>query len=261
MPAERFHLGGAGVAGAEILVGADAAEAARIAAGQFTALARNLAGEGKRVNVALSGGNSPRPLYQLLATEPFRQLVPWDAVHFFWGDERNVPPTDANSNYSMARELLLSHLNVPATHIHRIPTGDGTAIEAADLYQRTLLEFLPRQNGWPRLDYNLLGVGANGHTASLFPHRPTLREQQRLVVADHVDEVNSWRVTMTLPVLNNAAQITFLVIGEEKAAAVQQVLEGPRDPEATPAQFIAPAYGALTWVLDEAAASLISRPQ
>jgi 6-phosphogluconolactonase/glucosamine-6-phosphate isomerase/deaminase len=127
MPAERFHLGGVGIAGAEVLVGADPEEAARIAAGQFTALARNLVGEGKRVHVALSGGNSPRPLYQLLATEPFRQLVPWDAVHFFWGDERNVPPTDANSNYAMARELLLSHLSVPATHIHRIPTGDGTA--------------------------------------------------------------------------------------------------------------------------------------
>ena len=261
MPAERCHLGGVGGAGAEILVGADAEEAARIAAGQFTALARNIAGEGKPVHIALSGGSSPRPLFELLATEPFRQLVPWDAIHVFWGDERNVPPGDANSNYSMARELLLSHVSVPATHIHRIPTGDGTAIEAADLYQRTLLEFLPRQNGWPRLDYLLLGLGANGHTASLFPHRPTLHEQHRLVVADHVDEVNSWRVTLTAPVLNNAAQITFLVTGEDKAAAVQQVLEGPRDPEATPAQLIAPASGSLTWIFDEAAASLLSRPQ
>src|SRR6266511_3910800 len=133
VPAERFHL-----AGAEVLVGADIEETARIAAGQFTAAARSIAGEGKPFHVAFSGGNSPRPLFQLLATEPFRQLVPWETIQFFWADERKVPPGDPESNYSMARELLLGHVRVPATHIHRIPTGDGTAIEAADLYQRTL---------------------------------------------------------------------------------------------------------------------------
>ncbi len=111
-------------------------------------------------------------------------------------------------------------------------------------------KIFPWTNGLPRLDYNLLGLGTNGHTASLFPHRSTLHERQRLVVADHVDEVNSWRVTLTAPVLNNAAQITFLVTGEDKASVVEQVIEGPRDPEATPAQLIAPANGTLTWILD-----------
>ena len=138
MPTERFHL-----AGAEILVGADIDETVRIAAGQFAALARKLAAEGSIVNAALSGGSTPRRLFQLLAAEPFAGLVPWDSIHFFWGDERNVPPGHPDSNYSMARQLLLSHVPVPPANIHRIPTGDGTAIEAADLYQRTLRENLP----------------------------------------------------------------------------------------------------------------------
>ena len=254
MSAERFHL-----AGNEVLVGIDVEETARIAAGQFTAAARRVTGEGKPFHVAFSGGNSPRPLFQLLASDPFRQLVPWESIQFFWSDERNVPPGDPESNYSMARELLLRHVSVPATHIHRIPTGDGTAIEAADLYQRTLHELLPQLNGRPRLDYLLLGLGSNGHTASLFPHRPTLHEEQRLVVADHVDEINAWRVTLTAPVLNNAAQIAFLVTGDEKASAVKRVLEGPRDSDAMPAQLIAPHNGSIAWILDAAAASLLSR--
>ena len=255
MTSERFHL-----VGAEVLIGADVEETVRIAAGQFAALARKIAAEGKAVHAALCGGSTPRLLFQMLAAEPFAGLIPWGGIHFFWGDERNVPPGHPDSNYSMARELLFSRVPVPPANIHRIPTGDGTAIEAADLYQRTLREILPCQNGLPCLDYILLGLGANGHTESLFPHRPTLHEQQRLVVADHVDEINSWRVSLTAPVLNNAAQITFLVTGEGKASAVQRVIQGPRDPEAAPAQLIAPAHGSLTWILDSAAATLLSRP-
>jgi 6-phosphogluconolactonase len=255
MPPERFHL-----VGAEILVGGDIDETVRIAAGQFTALARRLASEGKTVSVALSGGGTPRHLFQMLAAEPFLGLVPWEAIQFFWGDERNVPPGDPDNNYSMARELLLSRVPVLPANIHRIPTGDGTAIEAADLYERTLREKLPLRNGLPRLDYNLLGLGTNGHIASLFPHRPTIHERQRLVVADHVDEVNSWRVSLTAPVLNNAAQITFLVTGESKAEVVKRVIDGPRDSQSTPAQLIAPTDGSLTWILDSAAASQLTRP-
>jgi 6-phosphogluconolactonase len=255
MPPERFFL-----AGAEVLVGAVVDETVRIAAGQFAALARKIADAGKPFYVALSGGSTPRLLFQTLAAEPFAGLIPWNSIHFFWGDERNVPPGDPESNYSMARELLLSRVSVPSANVHRIPTGDGTAIEAAELYQRTLREILPTANGLPRFDYNLLGLGANGHTASLFPHRPTLHETQRLVVADHVEEVNAWRVTLTAPVLNNAAQITFLVTGEAKAAVVQQVIEGQRDAESIPAQLIAPAHGSLAWILDSAAAARLARP-
>ena len=159
------------------------------------------------MHAALSGGSTPRGLFQLLAAEPFAGLIPWQGIHFYWADERNVPPGNPDSNYGMARQLLLSRVPVPPANIHRIPTGDGTAIEAAELYQRTLRETLPLANGLPRLDYALLGLGANGHTASLFPHRPTLRERSRLVVADHVEEVNAWRVTLTAPLLNNAAQL------------------------------------------------------
>ncbi len=256
MPTERFHLDGA-----EILVGADVDEALRIAAGQFAALARKIASQGGSVHAALSGGNTPRGLFQLLAAEPFAGLVPWQDIHFFWADERNVPPGNPDSNYGVARQLLLSRVPVPPANIHRIPTGDGTAIEAADLYQRTLRETLPVANGLPRLDYALLGLGANGHTASLFPHRPSLRERQRLVVADHVEEVNSWRVTLTALLLNNAAQLTFLVTGEDKAMVMRQVITGERDPEATPAQLIAPGNGALTWILDSAAAGRLVRPE
>jgi 6-phosphogluconolactonase len=255
MPTERFHL-----AGSEILVGTDIEETFRIAAGQFTALARKVSAEEGFFRAALCGGSTPRGLFQLLAAESFAGLVPWNSTHFFWGDERNVPPGHPESNYSMARQLLLSQIPVPPANVHRIPTGDGTAIEAADLYERILREMLPIVNGLPRLDYVLLGLGANGHVASLFPNRPTLHERQRFVLADHVDEINSWRVTLTAPILNNAAQITILVIGEEKASIVEQVLEGPRDCETTPAQLIAPVNGALTWILDSAAASRLARP-
>jgi 6-phosphogluconolactonase len=252
---ERFHL-----AEAEILVGADLDETIRIAAGQFVAMARKLSAEGRTVTVALSGGSTPRRLFQALAAEPFAPLVPWGSIQFFWGDERNVPPSDPDSNYGAARGLLLSRVPVPIANIHRIPTGDSTAIEAAELYQRTLREKIPQSHQLPRLDYVLLGLGTNGHTASLFPHRPTLHEQQRLVVADHVEEVNTWRVTLTAPVLNNAAQITFLVTGEDKADVVKQVIEGPQNIESTPAQLIAPRDGALTWIVDTAAASELTRP-
>ncbi len=252
---ERFHL-----AGAEVLVGADLDETIRIAAGQFAALARKLASEGRPVHVALSGGSTPRRLFQALAGEPFASLVPWLSVHFFWGDERNVPPNHPDSNYAAARELLLSRVPVPAANIHRILTGDTTAMEASDFYERTVREKVPAASALPCFDYVLLGLGANGHTASLFPHRPTLHETRRLVVADHVEEINAWRVTLTAPVFNNAAQVTFLVTGEEKAPVVHRVLEGPRDAESIPAQLIAPAHGTLTWILDSAAASLLTRP-
>lgn len=255
MPTERFHLGKT-----EILVGADADEALRIAAGQFAALARKIAAQGAAMHAALSGGSTPRGLFQMLAAEPFAAIIPWPSIQFFWADERNVPPGDPESNYGMARHLLLSRVPVPPANIHRIPTGDGTAIEAADLYQRTLRENVRAANGLPRLDYVLLGLGANGHTASLFPNRPTLHESQRLVVADHVEEINSWRVTLTARMLNNAAQLTFLVTGEDKALVVRKAVEGALDPEATPAQLIAPSNGTLTWILDSAAARHLVRP-
>jgi 6-phosphogluconolactonase len=272
MPTERFHLGTT-----EILVGEDLDEAIRIAAGQFAALARKSAAAKDLMTAALAGGNTPRRLYSALAAAPFAALVPWGGIHFFWGDERDVPPTHDDSNYHAANELMLSRVGVPAAHLHRIPTGDTTAIEAAELYQRTLASLVPVAHGLPRLDYCLLGLGADGHTASLFPGRPTLAEATRTVVADHTDD-RGWRVSLSLPVINNAAQITFLVTGQAKAAIVARILQGesfefeqyalPHNTQPPseyamklPAQQVAPRDGQLTWILDAEAASLLQRLQ
>jgi 6-phosphogluconolactonase len=272
MPTERFHLGAT-----EILVGEDLDETIRIAAGQFAALARKRAAATELMTAALAGGNTPRALYSALAVAPFAALVPWGGIHFFWGDERDVPPTHEDSNFHAANDLLLSRVAVPSAHLHRIPTGDTTAVEAADLYQRTLGSVVPAVHGLPRLDYCLLGLGADGHTASLFPGRPTLAETTRTVVADHVEDLG-WRVSLALPVINNAAQITFLVTGQAKAEIVARILQGgtmesathdlqrislpPAQPPAMlPAQLVAPRDGQLTWILDADAAGLLQRPQ
>lgn len=276
MPTERFHLGTT-----EILVGEDLDEAIRIAAGQFSALARQISAGKRTMTAALAGGNTPRALYSALAVAPFAALVPWGGIHFFWGDERDVPPTHEESNFHTANDLLLSRVAVPAAHLHRIPTGDTTAVEAADLYQRTLASAVPAAQGLPRLDYCLLGLGADGHTASLFPGRPTLAEKTRTVVANHIED-RGWRVSLALPVINNAAQITFLVTGQAKAGIVARILQGgsvdteqlgsthdlPRDAQSSaqppmklPAELVAARDGQLTWILDADAASLLQRPQ
>ena len=262
MPTERFHLGAT-----EILVGEDLDETIRIAAGQFAALARQLTASKRMMTAALAGGNTPRRLYSALAAAPFSDIVPWQGIHFFWGDERDVPPTHEESNYRAASDRMLSRVAVPAAHTHRIPTGDTTAVEAAELYQRTLAAYVPATQGLPRLDYCLLGLGEDGHTASLFPGRPTLAESTRTVVADHIAE-RGWRVSLTVPVINNAAQITFLVTGQAKAEIVARILQGTEDfvseatqpPARLPAQLITPRDGHLTWILDAEAASLLRRP-
>lgn len=255
MPSERFLL-----SGTEILVGEDRDEAVRIAAGQFAAQARKAAAANQPFRAALSGGSTPQRLFQLLAAAPFKDIVPWAAIHFFWGDERNVPPADPASNYGVARELLLSRVPVPAAQVHRIPTGELAPQAVAAAYAQILTAQLPASAGLPRLDYNLLGLGPDGHTASLFPHRPTLNETAQLVLADHPDDARGWRISLSAPVLNNAAQITFLVTGAEKAQIVARVLQGPRDLASLPAQLIAPRAGSLTWVLDADAAAQLQRP-
>lgn len=256
MPVERFQLGGG-----EVVVGADADDCARLAAEHFAALAQREATGERPFQVALAGGTTMRSLWQRLAQAPFADSIPWEWLHFFWVDESNVPPGHPQSNFSAARDLLLSHVAVPAIHQHRIPTGGGTAIEAADFYQRTLRENLPLKNDLPRLDYVWLGLGQDGSTASLFAHTPLLHERQRLVAAEHIEEVCCWRITLTVPMLNNAAQIVFLVTGEEKASAVAHVLQGAREPENYPAQLIAPNDGTTTWILDSLAARLLERPR
>jgi len=195
-------------------------------------------------------------MYELLATPLWRDQVDWSRTDVFWGDERMVPPDDAKSNYRMARETLLAHVPVPAGNVHRVMTESGVPVSVARHYERTIREVFGIESpAVPEFDLILLGVGENGHTASLFPYSKTLHERERLVAEDYVEEVGGYRITMTVPLLNAGRTIMFLVSGEAKAEVVRDVISGPRNVEKLPAQLIEPAGGNLVWLLDAPAAS------
>ncbi len=235
-------------AAAEMLVGA-AAEAIRTS-GRFT--------------LALSGGSTPKTLYALLATPRYAPRIDWARTHVFFGDERCVPPDDPSSNYRMAREALLDGVPLPSINVHRIRGEDDPAAAAA-AYERELRTAFatpvgaPRPRAGARFDLVLLGMGDNGHTASLFPNLRAVRETERWVMAEYVAEVSMWRVTLTPVVLNAAATAAFLVSGRDKAPMLHRVLEGPVDIDALPAQAIAPADGRLRWLVDAPAAAELAR--
>ena len=226
-----------------IEVYANSQELARGAAEYFVARSSEAVAQKGFFTVALSGGSTPKVLYQLLAdeNEPFRAQVPWAKIHFFWSDERHVPPDHPDSNYRMAYEAMLSRVPVPESNIHRVHSENPNADEAARQYEKTLLQ----------LDLILLGLGPDGHTASIFPGSEVLHETKRLVAAPWVEKFNSYRITMTLPLLNSGAVVLFLVSGAEKAGIVKEVLEGPKK---YPAQFVQPTHGQLLWMLDKDAA-------
>ena len=206
--------------------------------------------------VALSGGSTPRSLYEVLADpdEPFRALVPWSNIHFFWSDERHVPPDHPDSNYRMAYEAMLSHVPVSEGNIHRVSSENPDAAAAGRAYEETLVEVMKTSR--PQLDLILLGLGTDGHTASIFPGSEVLHEAKRLVAAPWVEQLNTHRITMTLPLINNSASVLFLVGGIEKAKIVKDVLQGPKR---YPAQEVKPASGELLWMLDREAASKLNR--
>lgn len=206
--------------------------------------------EAGQATVALSGGTTPKRLYQLLATPGYASRVDWPRVHVFFGDERCVPPNDPASNYRMAREALLDRVPIPPANVHRMRGEDEPATAAAD-YERELRQVLGAR---ARLDLVLLGMGDNGHTASLFPGLTAVREHQRWVVAEHVAEVGMWRITLTPAAINAAAEVVFLVSGAGKADMLARVVEGPRAPDTLPAQVVAPTNGQLRWLVDAAAA-------
>ncbi|HMQ17334.1 MAG TPA: 6-phosphogluconolactonase [Phycisphaerae bacterium] len=202
-----------------------------------------------RFCLTLAGGSTPQRAYQLLADPPCATRIDWSRVHVFWGDERCVPPDDARSNYGMANAALLSRVAIPAANVHRI-RGERPAAEAAAEYDGVLRAFWGEAP--PAFDLVLLGLGDDGHTASLFPHDPALREAQRWAAAVQRPDDPVARVTLTLPALNAAHTVAFVVSGRSKAAMLRAVREGPPNP-ALPAQAIAPASGELLWLVDAAA--------
>ena len=235
------------------------------AAEEFVRAARTAIGAQGRFAVALSGGSTPKALYSLLATN-YADFV-WNRVFLFFGDERHVPPTDADSNYRMVNESLLTKIQIPAENVFRVQAENPDAAAAASEYEAQLRRFFELRSGdrpgdrpgeFPRFDLILLGLGPDGHTASLFPDSPALEEQSRLVVANWVAKFNAHRITFTFPVLNRAAEIIFLASGADKADMVRQVLEGKNTPP-LPSQRVQPSDGKLLWMLDEAAAAKLTR--
>jgi 6-phosphogluconolactonase len=208
-----------------------------------------------RFTIALSGGSTPRGLFNLLATNA-RTVLPWDRMFFFWGDERHVPPTDPDSNYRMADETMLSKIPVAAGNVFRMAAENPDAAAAAEAYEQTLQKFFQLEPGQvPVFDLILLGMGPDGHTASLFPGTTGLQEKSRLVIANWVEKFKTSRLTFTLPVLNAARCVTFLVSGTDKAPALHAVLESDAPGEQYPSKLIRPTDGKLIWLVDRAAAS------
>ena len=211
-----------------------------------------------RFTIALSGGSTPKSLYNLLATNA-RTVLPWDKMFFFWGDERHVAPTDAESNYRMTDEAMLSKVPVPPGNVFRIPAENPDADAVATEYEKTLRKFFKLEPGaFPHFDLILLGLGPDGHTASLFPGTAALKEKSRLVVANWVEKLNTHRLSLTFPVLNAARCVAFLVSGTDKASVLKTVLEEDAPGEQYPAKLVRPSDGNLVWLLDRAAASNLS---
>ncbi len=239
----------------------DAEHASRAAAEVVVAVAREAIADRDRFTLVLSGGSTPRRLYQILAEPPLRDQVNWSKVEFFWGDERPVPPTSPDSNFRMAREALLGPLGIADAQIHRLPAERANLDAAAQEYQMEIARVLDTSflSEPPQFDLVLLGVGPDGHTVSLFPATPALKETHQWVVRNPVLKLRSDRLTMTPMLLNRAACIVFLVTGYEKADILTEILEGPIDTQRLPAQIVRPPKGRVQWFLDEAAASKLRR--
>ena len=227
------------------------------AATRFEELARIKALEKQPFTAALSGGSTPKRLFELLGSPTFAGRVRWQNVYLFQVDERCVPPDDPRSNYRMIRQALLDHTPLPQENFHRLAGEKSDLEQACRQYEEQMARvLLPPASGWPRLELVLLGMGPDGHTASLFPGTAALEEQKAWVCPNYVEKLKTHRLTMTLPVLNTAANIIFMVSGADKADVLRAVLEGP--PGQFPAQRVQPVSGRLSWFLDEAAAHRLS---
>lgn len=240
-----------------VIVCPDAEAVAQLAAARFAQLGYEFAETEGKFCVALAGGATPLPLYRLLAADSFRERIPWDRVHLFWGDERAVPPEDPESNYGAVHRELLTKVPVPAENVHRMPADNPDLASAANQYASLLCSHLRLDSaGYPRFHLVLLGIGTDGHTASLFPGRDGLEKTSPWVVPTvaptEQTKPSARRLTVTLPVLNAAYHVIFLVTGQEKAAVLKQVVEGP--PAGLPAQLVQPRQGDRLILADAAAA-------
>ena len=240
---------------------ADSAELAAVAADEFVRQTTKAVAVHGRCAVALAGGSTPFALYERLARRCL-DSVPWDRIHFFWSDERHVAPDHEDSNFRAAKHAMFDGVPVADDHVHRIRTELPDAAAAAADYERTLRDFFNlTDRQWPVFDLVLLGMGADGHTASLFPESDALNNGDRLVLAPWVTKLGTYRITLSIPVLNHAAQVIFLVSGREKAQTLQAVLNGPSQPQQLPAQAIRPKTGRLLWLVDRDAASQLPPPR
>ena len=228
----------------------------RTAAERIAATLMGALKEKSSAALVLTGGNTPRPVYELLAEPPYSERIPWDRVDFFWGDERCVPPDHPDSNFGMAWKAFLSRLPVPENRIHRM-LGELEDHERAAVVYEEEIRRVTGAGDTPRFDLVLLGMGEDGHTASLFPG--TVWDENRWVVANYVPKLQSTRITMTPRILNEARAIIFMASGFGKAQALKGVLEDPASDY--PARRIRPVSGTLTWMVDKAAASLISNDE
>ncbi len=257
---ENGVLSGAKDRKSEIVVLADRAALAREAASRFVLIANQAIAARGRFAVALSGGSTPRDLYQLLATREFSSQLDWSRVHLFWGDERSVPPDHPDSNFRMANEALISRVPIPSQNVHRI-RSESKPEDAALEYEQTLHASVlngvisESKDALPRFDLILLGLGEDAHTASLFPRTPALQETTRWVTANYIEKLKMYRITLSPPILNAAENIVFLVAGADKAKAVFAVLRGAYRPDDFPAKLVQPTNGHAVWLLDQAASA------
>jgi 6-phosphogluconolactonase len=243
-----------------VIICRDADDLARQAAAQFVSLAANSAVRSSRFIVALSGGSTPRALYSLLASPAFKDRIDWRRIHFFWGDERCVPPDHSESNYRMVHEALLSKVDIAPENIHRLAGEKEPEIAASEYEDELRRTFQLTRAQVPRFGLILLGLGEDGHTASLFPGQATVHENTRWVMATLAPDGKLWRITLTPVIINAARNVTFVVSGASKAGRLRQLIEGPFDPDTLPAQAIQPDQGRLTYMVDDAAFAAISDP-
>lgn len=242
---------------AEIVKLNNAELVAEEAARRWAQIAQEAVSERGAFRIMLSGGNTPRLLYQLMAQDPWRDQAPWEQTYVFWGDERRVPPSHPESDYRMAREALLDHVPIPDDHIFRLK-GEGLESSIIRDYETKLRRhFQLKQGEWPRFDLALLGLGADGHIASIFPGTRAVSDLSSTVLVYAVPQLGVERVTVTLPVINHARHIIFLVVGAEKSGVLSESLDGPSMPSTYPAQAVQPVDGTVTWLVDKAAASQI----